>query len=187
VSEDPNKLRRQLERATAAEDSPDALDAETASLREGWLALGQLLEAAERESTEPFEWKRPPPRLRQNRWKLAGVAALAASLLIGLTVAWSLVRKGPPNGSTATPGEVTSPEEKESLPTPDLDEPKLAVDEPTLEDELDWDDDPLDRQLASVGEEIVRIQQDWDSVDNAFEPVWHGLEQMAEDIDGETL
>jgi len=186
---------RQLERATAAQGSAEALDAETASLRESWLALGRLLEAAEKDLKEPFPWKRPPWRTRPNRWKLAGAAALAASLLIGLTVAWSLLRKGPPNGATATPGEAAARQQKEPLPASDLAEPKLAVDVPSLPqeepktfvDELDWDNDPLDEQLALVGEEIVRIQQDWDAVENTFEPVWEGLEQMAEDIESETL
>jgi len=48
VSEDPNKLRSQLEQATAAEGSPESLDAETASLREAWLALGELIEGRHR-------------------------------------------------------------------------------------------------------------------------------------------
>jgi len=123
---------------------------------------------------------------------VAGVAALAASLLIGLTVAWSLVRNGGADGTTtpdqlASPEERALPEEKESVPAPDVHEPQLAVEEPPAWDEFDWDDDPLDEQLTLFGQEIVSVQQDWDSLDNAFEPVWNGLEQMAEDLDGETL
>jgi hypothetical protein len=41
---EPSDLERLLEQATAAE-SNDTLDAEAASLREGWLALGKSLEA----------------------------------------------------------------------------------------------------------------------------------------------
>jgi len=186
VSEDPNKLRSQLEHATAADGSPESLDAETASLREAWLALGELIEAAEREWKEPLEWRLPPSRWKERRWKVAGVAALAASLLIGLTVAWSLVRNGDSNGTTATPGE-TAPPREETLPAPGLNGPKLVVDEPTPVDEFDWDNDPLDEQLAWFGQEIVSVQQDWDSLNNAFEPLWNGLEQMAEDLDDETL
>jgi len=44
MSDDLHELERRLERATAAEISPDqSPDAETESLREGWLALGHLL------------------------------------------------------------------------------------------------------------------------------------------------
>jgi len=90
---------------------------------------------AEREWAGSFEWQPPPSRLKQNRWKVAGVAALAASLLIGLTVAWSLVRNGGADGTTtpdqlASPEERALPEEKESVPAPDVHEPQLAVEEP---------------------------------------------------------
>ena len=49
-------------------------------------------------------------------------------------------------------------------------------------DELAWDDS-LDQQIASAAQEVVRVQQDWYQLDYAFGPVYHGLEQMEEDLE----
>ena len=104
----PDNLKRMLEAATAA-DPPlagsapaDEYDAETASLREAWLALGQLVRAAD-ESLPPAPKITPSrsaaaaavsPRKRpQARW--AGLtAAAAATLLIALVCGWWIHRYG---------------------------------------------------------------------------------------------
>ena len=167
MSDELSKLQRQLEQATAAECPPDApLDAETASLREGWLALGQLLEAAQPALDEPLELPQLPRRRAPARWKLVGIAVLAASLLVGATLAWSLMRARQPGGLSPPPDELASPNVKQ--------------------DELHWDDS-LDEEIALAGQQLVRIQQDWYYLDDPFGPVQHGLEQVAEDIEDDTL
>jgi hypothetical protein len=52
--------------------------------------------------------------------------------------------------------------------------------------QFDWDD-PLDQQIASVGQEVVRVQQDWSQADGAFGPLYWGLEEMAEELDQSPL
>ena len=47
MKDDVEQIQRLLEKATDAGSAPpDALDPETASLREAWLAFGQMLETA---------------------------------------------------------------------------------------------------------------------------------------------
>lgn len=168
MSDELSKLQRQLEQATAADCPPEVpLDAETASMREGWLALGQLLEAAQPAPDEPPKLRPIPRRTARTRWRLAGIAGLAASLVIGVTLGWSLIvlrhsgSPSPPRGGVASQ---------------DMKQP----------DELNWDDS-LDQQIAQAGRQLISIQQDWYHLDDAFGPVHDGMEQMEKDIDDSTL
>ena len=76
------------------------------------------------------------------------------------------------------------------VPRPDADALAAAHAVPPqtafAEDELAWDD-PLDDQLAMAGQEIIRIQQDWQSLDEPYGNVYRGLEQMEEEIQDNTL
>jgi len=175
VSDQPSELQRRLELATAADLPPNAtLDDETASLREGWLALGKLLETSQPMCGEL-------PRLRPVRrptdhdafWEPTGVAMLAASLVIALTLALALIGVKAPGGLSTPPYLAVSPNVEQSLPE-------------QAADELVWDDS-LDEHLALVGREIVRIEQDWYCLDDAFYPVQFGLQQVEDDIGNNTL
>ena len=93
MKEDTKKIEEQLEKATAPGDTLDAaLDAETKSLREGWLALGQLIEAVQPPSAGPPELQYPTQAAPIQRRKLLGrktlaaLAALAASLVVAAIV-----------------------------------------------------------------------------------------------------
>jgi len=173
VSDELTELQRRLERATAPECPSDPpQDDETASLREGWLALGQLLEAAE-PAQEPFELRRlrePAPHVG---WRPVIAAAVAASLLIGVTLAWKLTG----GGASRPPGAVAVNVEQEGGA---IVRPRQVQPQPTVDD-LEWDD-PLDQQIASVAREVVRVQQDWHGLEDGFGPVYRGLEQMEEDL-----
>lgn len=178
MSDELNELQRRLERATAPErpvDPPE--DSETAALREGWLALGQLLEAAEPRQ-EPFELRRwPEERTRYVGWRSVVAAAVAACLLIGVALAWRFT------GGSA-PGDEAKPSGAVAVNTRHEDGVIVSSErtgpEPPAE-ELGWDD-PLDQQIASVAQEVVRVQRDWYGADDAFAPVYRGLEQMGEDL-----
>jgi len=185
VSDELDRLKRQLERATASECSTDgSLDAETASLREGWLALGELLEAAEPPVAEPVKLPEPAPPVRCTGRKAAGIAALAVSLLVGLTLAGKWIRADRPGGpatlSDQSLSEIVQADGEQI--NPDAGQLETA----SLADRVDWDD-PLDQQIASVAQELVRIQQDWDQVDGAFGPLYLGLEEMAEELEQSPL
>ena len=180
MSDELSELDRRLTAATAPECPAHLLsDAETAALREGWLALGELLEAAQPMLDQPVRLRQPPNRRVPVGWRLAGAAALAASVLLGMTLAWQLTR-GIRGGSTSSPSEGLAVGVRESKVPPE--QPRTV---PT-DDELVWDD-PLDEQIASAGQQILRLQQDWDYLDDAFGPVYHGLEEMEDDLEQSTL
>ncbi|HUT89086.1 MAG TPA: hypothetical protein VMY37_06305 [Thermoguttaceae bacterium] len=185
MSDELDRLQRQLERATASECSTDgSLDAETASLREGWVALGELLEAAEPSREQPLELREPLKPGRRTGRKVAGIVALAASLLVGVTLAGKWIRANrpgrPATRSDASLAEIVQADGEQF--NPDAGQLETA----SLADWVDWDD-PLDQQIASVAQEVVRIQQDWDQVDGAFGPLYSGLEEMAEELDESPL
>ena len=180
MSDELNELERRLAAATAPECPAHLLsDAETAALREGWLALGELLEAAQPMLDQPVRLRQPPNRRVPVGWRLAGAAALAASVLLGMTLAWQLTR-GSRGGGTSSPSEGLAVAAEE--PNAPSEQPRTI---PT-EDELAWDD-PLDEQIALAGQQILGLQQGWDYLDDAFGPVYHGLEAMEDDLDESTL
>ena len=177
MNDEPSELERRLERATAPECPSDPpQDAETAALRDGWLALGQLLEAAQ-PSGEPFQLRSMPERTRRvGRWPVVA-AAVAASLLLGVALAWKLVGGGAVDDVSRLDGAVAA-----HVPpgTGANVAPKPTLSEPVVDD-LPWDD-PLDQQIASVAEEVVRVQQEWYRLEQGFAPVYRGLEQMEDDL-----
>ena len=173
MSDELRELQRRLEEATAAAPPPAAeLDAETRELREGWLALGQLLEAAHPAGETPVVLPPMPRRSAGRRWKLAAVAALAASLVVVATLAWML-------RETGQKGQIASPEVKQPAPT-------VAQKEGEVE-QLDWDD-TLDDHIAMAGRELVLcIQEDWRHVDETFSPLNEGLQEIRQEIEDSTL
>ena len=180
MSDELSELQRRLTAATARECPEHLLsDAETAALREGWLALGGLLEVAQPTLDEPVRLRQPPERRPHVRWRLAGAAAVAASVLLGITLAWQWAKgnrgvgtSSPPEGLAAGVEESDGPWERlRPMPT---------------EAELAWDD-PLDDQIASAAQQIAHLQQDWDYLDDVFGPVYHGLEEMENELDESTL
>jgi len=178
VSDDLKRLHDRLDRATAAECSLDSVeDTETARLREGWLALGQLLEAAYPAPAEPLELPQPAERKASVRRRLAGAAAVAAALLIGVTLVWTLYGNGV-SGGASRPTEL-------AVAGAEPVEPSVAgpsqVSPLPVAGELDWDD-PLDDEIALAAQEVVRIQQDWSLLDDPFGPVHRGLDEMEEDL-----
>ena len=185
MSDEFDKLQRQLEQATAPDCPAESrLDAETASLREGWLALAELLKAAEPASEEPLELRAPLMPVRRVGPKAVGLVALAASLLVAVSVAGRWIRSDRAGGSGSLSEHalsgVISTDREPVGPGPGQIEPA------SLADRFAWDD-PLDQQIASVAQELVRLQQDWDQVDGGFGPLYHGLEAMAEELDQSPL
>lgn len=178
MSDELERLQHQLEQATAPECPPHARpDAETGSLREGWLALGQLLEATRPALEEPLQWRPIPRRTLRPRWALQAVAA-AAALVVAATLVWSLMALGRPGGPP--PRKTAAVDRKQ--PDAARSQPESTPDTEPLE----WGDS-LDEQIVLAGQEIMSAGQDWYHLDDAFGPVRDGLEQVAEDIDNSTL
>ena len=75
------ELERCLEQATARHGPEEAsLEPETAALRAGWLALGELLEAAQPQVEPPLPRLPPLPAKPRQRWLAATVAAMTATM-----------------------------------------------------------------------------------------------------------
>ena len=116
MSDEVEKLERMLQRATAAENvPPDDLDGETSRLREGWIAFGRLLEAAEPPAEVSFRCL-PLPRKRSQRrlWSAAGL--LAASLLVCAVAMWILQRPSGAKNASPAPVQIASTSAKRPAP-----------------------------------------------------------------------
>ena len=186
MNDESDKLKRQLEAATASGHLPDeALDAETASLRQGWLALGRLLEAAESPLSEPGRGWRVPVAKRPRR-RLVTLIAVAASLLVAVTVAWVFRAKRPADAPLPSPGQIASNKKTPPVVEPDRTQVAQQRQTPSKVTELQWDD-LLDEQLVSAGQALVRVQQQWSSQGGSFDYLRHGLNQIEEDFDDDSL
>jgi hypothetical protein len=211
VNDEMRELQARLEKATARPgDGQDDLDAETAALREGWLALGQVLDSAEaglepsfekrcREKTETGSLPRadsstlPPDgsepvsvSARLSRVRLLPLLiAAAAVVLVAVTIAWQLRDTRYSESGVPAPGEIAKTTRKPSVPKsqePGVPAPKdkpAAV--PSSEVEIAWDD-PLDSEIASVGQAVMRVEQDWNTLADASTAVQYQLQQMADEF-----
>ncbi len=198
MSEDIKKLEERLEKATAPGDTIDVgLDAETTSLREGWLALGQLLEAAQPPSAGPPELQYPTPasplrRRKPAAWKTpAALAALAASLLVAALLTWSFVGESGVNGRQDQQIvqdekiETQSPAAIENVPPTALVKDERQPSD-SAGDDLDWDA-PLDTAITAAGQEMLRIQADWYASDDTSSSLYYRMQQMRKDLSDNTL
>ena len=146
---DDQKLQEQLERVTAAgRHMPAGMNDDSASLRDTWLALGDLLDqaAAGKDAESRPAVGAAPSELkpgRPQRWTLTATVALAASLLVGVGLATSYLI-----GQSGT-----SPES-----TVDL----LAKQSPTaaLASDLQWDD-ALDEEIDNAQQAAAVATSDW--------------------------
>ena len=182
MSADRENMQRSLERATAAKDAPQAdLDPQTASLREAWLAFGQLLEAAQPATELPLgRWMTTPPPARRRRWLLPVAAVLAASLLIGVVTTWMLRAANQPQSPGPAPEEIVSTSNHVAAPTR---EQPAAV---PAGNGSQWDDS-LDEQLAQAGQQVAYAQQDQFSGADAFGLVQYRIEQVRAEVQADKL
>jgi len=202
VSDELTNLERRLEAATARDVPPEGpLDPEAAALREGWLALSQLLEAAEKQlgdcpdfrattrsvvpemglspsaDESPSADKSPAAPPQRRRWRLAAVVAMAVSLLVGVALAWHMLGQGRSGDQTASQDEPST-----VLPggdaVADARQPKTTA--PTTPPSA-WED-PLDERIDQARQAIVLLQQDWRGGGDGTDPVYDRLEQIRQEI-----
>lgn len=193
MNENIEKLEEQLEKVTAPGDCiDDSLDAETAAMREGWLALGRLIETAQASTGGPPDLQYPPEAVSSRRRKLmglktlAGPATLAASLLVATVVTLSFVQDRP-DAVTNRP-EIAQVERDGKQSTP----PMLAQDAPKQKNGTDADgvlawDSPLDTEIAVAGQEMLRIQADCYASSDASSSIYYRMEQMRLELNDTTL
>jgi hypothetical protein len=195
VNDETQRLREILERATApGGEVPEDLDAETASLREGWLAFGRLLTEAQPTAGEPWENWKVMPRPVQSRRFLGLAIAVAASLLIaaGLTMAYRL-RDGS-SGVQPNPPTIAQDErapagiiEKtpEASPQPEA-EVRQNLQIAAVPDELEWDDS-LDEQITTLAQAAALVHDDWYAQAGKLNAIGRGLDEIKKDIEDGTL
>ena len=99
TSEDAQRLKQMLEEATAADASvaghatPAAGNAESAALREAWLAFGQLIRAADAALPAMPNLAAAVAARKPRRGRLFGLmAAAAAALLVAVACGWWIGR-----------------------------------------------------------------------------------------------
>ncbi len=181
MSDDLRHLERQLEQATARAAPPDAsLDPETASLREAWLALGQLLEAAQAESGPPAQPWSPPRGRTWIRWTAAVAVAVAASLLIGVGI-WALRAPGPSSGPQPSPDDIAGT----AAPVPEAPTPEPSP-SALPAGELAWND-ALDNEIVLAGQALLSVQEDPRLLAGSSDPLRYGLQAVAGDLEGNRL
>lgn len=196
MNDSTEKLIRDLEAVTGEGDPPEGdLDSHVASLREGWLSFGRLMDAAQAALPEPAQaWPIAPPA-RRPRWRAAALIAVAASLLVAATAALA-VRAMKTRDAVDPSGGTIAANQPESVPEPP--NPPVKVDvvpgaiaksakEPAAPAaDLQWDDS-LDDAITSAGQSLVRIERDWTSTGGRLDEVHQEIQQMQKEIQDGTL
>jgi hypothetical protein len=194
MKDDIEALQRSLERATASGNTPgdgdspaDALDPETASLREAWLAFGQMLESATPHTvTSPLLLgegtgvRAARSRTFVHRRSLPKIALLAASILVVVAATWIVGNALRQTGSGA------APEKAVAVKGSDVPSHRTRVQTPVAADEPQWDDS-LDEQFAQVGWQMLCIRQNRLFRTDAFGMVEYHVEQLSEAIQADKL
>jgi hypothetical protein len=181
VSDPNDEHLAELERITAreAETPPHARLENEAPLRESWLALGRLLDAANDDFDEaalvaklrpatPAAISQARPRAR---W--IGAAAIAASLLTA-AIAWRVVSDRDRLANESAPA---------ARPTAG----GSSLPETTLHHEHYAWDDSLDERIAEAGEQLIDTSAEWRGYDAPYAAVDQRLQDLTESLGDEPL
>ncbi len=188
MKDDMETSLRSLEEATAIDDrSSQRLDAETASLREAWLAFGEMLEAAQPATcVSPLPLGEGPgvraaPLPRRKRWpRLLAAGVLAASLLVAVATIWMLSGANRQDNPADTPKQMVANNHK-AAPSP-----KARAKSVSTTDEPKWDDS-LDEQFEQVNWQMLCVRENQSFRTDAFGQAQYRLEQLREAIQAESL
>lgn len=195
MNDETERLRVMLERATVpGHEMPEDLDAETASLRESWLAFGRLLTDAQPVAGEAWEDRKVAPQPVPHRRSFGWTVAVAASLLIaaGITIAYRLRdgSSGAQPNSPAIARDDRGPAETVAAAPETPAPPKTEVREDrqiaAVPDELKWDDS-LDDQITAVAQAAALAGVDWYAQAGNWSAIERGLDEIKKDIQDGTL
>ncbi len=182
MTESNEDLLAKLEQATrVASDEP--LDGETAELRESWLALRGLLNAADESAPALVQPSESNGKLRT---VVRIFAALAAMLLVAVA-AWAVMSKATDSGDSLVKPS-NSIAESDSTPIVPLQsgvarvevEPK-NVESSVIEDEYAWDDS-FDEQLAATSQAIRSAQSNWSGDSRRYSVLIDQFEQFSDEL-----
>ena len=174
----------------ATEGVPRSGHAETASLRETWLALGQLIRAADASLPPLPNMAAPivPQKRGRSRW-LGLIAATAAALLLAVTFGWLARGPGVPpanDGIGASPSNGGSEEATESGPPTPTGLVKQEQPKPATARILTWDD-PLETQIAVVSQQIRAVEQDWRRGLDDVDLVRYRIDEVSDTLQSDKL
>jgi hypothetical protein len=180
--------QRALEQATATGDLPaERLDAETASLREAWLALGEILEAAQPpNSVSPLALEEGPgvrvvaPRTRLRWSRLLAAGALAAALLLAVAAIWTLGSSRPQDNSDKVPKPMVANNHQGARSPGAIAKGGATADLPR------WDDS-FDEQYEQLSWQMLCAQENQVFRTDAFGRAQYRLEQLRETIQADSL
>jgi hypothetical protein len=166
MNDELNKMQRLLEEVTAAGNAPsETPDPEIASLREAWLAFGQLLEAAQ--GQEERDW--PMPRPAQTwRWLLPTTGLLAASLLVAVAMAWMLRDGGRQDAAAPAPLQTASNTARSHSGS------------------VEWDDS-FDEQVAQLGQQVIAVRENQHFRVDDFALMEYRIEQFRQEVQMDSL
>ena len=204
TNQDLQWLKQMLEEVTAAETSvaghagsaghstSESPDAERASLREAWLAFGQLIRAADASlPVMPNMVTAIAPQKPRRRRLLGLMVAAAAALLVSVTFGWWFGRdrkqdnREPSLAQTATPKQTNpQPETKTAIagvPKATNKQPKTGTNKTS-----NWDD-PLEMQIASVSQQISNVEQTWQHRVDDVDLVQYRIDAVVDSLQNDKL
>jgi len=218
TNQDNQRLRQMLEEVTAADAStaahakPEEGGVEIASLRETWLAFGQLIRAADASlpAMPKIAASIVPQKSRRSRWShsrwVGLTAATAAALLVAVTFAcW--IRRDSDRGAGCQPaGNMASADwqltprassaalvRQEQSKTAEAE--KAANQQPkagtiatsnTNTATSTWDD-PLETQIASVSQQISNVEQNWQHRVDDVDLVQYRIDAVTDSLQNDKL
>jgi hypothetical protein len=206
-SNDSARLHDLLNRATApVDDASNVFDAEAASLRRGWLALGRLIEgdqraggAAEGNDVEPIWQARQRSRIDSPApaavWFPWLIAAVAASVLIAASVTMIVRRFGGSADVQLNPQQIAHDDEPRNnasgsplvthvAPTRDNSsaQHRSVAGVPAQGDRWQWGDS-VDDDITAVSRATLVAQQDWYAQSSRVGAVQSGLYELESEMD----
>jgi hypothetical protein len=196
-----DKSQENIELATSPLRPEQELDAETAALRETWLAWGQLLEACDAGEEPAIAWRTPPAPARRRSWLPLAASVLAASLVVAAALSWTgrPTNRQPavaalPQPAVATPGkgspaaanQVASAVPK-ATPIPKSVVNNAVVDKKTVAaaaaTQQPQSEEAIDQQIAEVGQQFVAVRQEWSSAPDPFLAAHYTAQAVQHDVD----
>jgi hypothetical protein len=186
---DIKKLEALLEKATTRGDLTETdLDAETASLRAGWLSLSELIAAAEPEAILPkysplSNIPQPQPTFPKRHHHIATVlVAMASAILVAVTIGVFTRNNDSLIDSTQKVATTANPDKTDVSTTKQL--PVSTQPKDTANDtELAWND-TLDQEMESTR---LAISQSWNDQLAAASHVDYQIESFRKELEDSSL
>jgi hypothetical protein len=200
MNDDTKNLREMIERATATpasagDEMPHDLDADTASLHGGWLQLGKLIEedvksgnrndrsghVANRDH-EPAIHAAPSSGHRRPAWSF-WLATCAASLFVAAGIVFTVHFLNGPHAPQGNLQQIAGRGDRAKQPAAPVVAPTpVPSPETPSSDPLQWGDS-VDDEITAVGQATIYAQQDVYAQSSGVWGIRTGLEELEQEMD----